>query len=94
MAWWIADIATWISISFSAFAYSCAEFAQRRSGTTALDEAFITHLGQYFGYVGIGWIVISVVLALLCRFRHGIARETTTYLLLLLLAIVASVVAT
>ena len=96
VAWWIADGAVWISISFSVMAHVCQRFADShrpvRNGYGLVDmvsgrEGFAMHVGQGFGYVGLGWIVVSVVLAIMCRVRYGIANQTTIYLVLLVLAI-------
>lgn len=98
VAWWIADGAVWISISFSVMAHLCQRFAYGnrpvRNEYGLLDmtsgrEGFAMHVGQCFGYVGLGWIVVSVVLAIMCRVRYGIAKESTFFLVLLALAIVA-----
>lgn len=98
VAWWIADGALWISISFSVMAHLCQRFADRnrpvRNEYGLLDmtggrEGFAMHVGQGFGYVGLGWIVVSIVLAIMCRVRYGIAKQTTIYLVLLAIAAVA-----
>ncbi|OBJ97448.1 hypothetical protein A5638_14870 [Mycolicibacterium fortuitum] len=88
----------WISISFSVMAHLCQRFADRNRlvrnpygflDVTSGREGFAMHLGQGFGYVGIGWIVVSVVLAIMCRVRYGIAKQTAINLVLLAPAIVA-----
>lgn len=98
VAWWIADGALWISISFSVMAHLCQRFADShrrmrdeygRLEMPSIADPFAMHVGQGFGYVGLGWIVVSVGLAIMCRVRYGIAKETTIYLVLLALAIVA-----
>ncbi|OMC37695.1 hypothetical protein A5742_08660 [Mycolicibacterium fortuitum] len=96
IAWWIADIAVWISISFSVMAHLCQRFAEHtqpvRNAYGFLDmqsgrKEFAMYVGQGFGYVGVGWIVVSIVLAIMCRIRYGIAKETVTYLVLLVVAL-------
>ncbi|MGY1994476.1 hypothetical protein, partial [Mycolicibacterium fortuitum] len=96
IAWWIADIAVWISISFSVMAHLCQRFAEHtrpvRNAYGFLDmqsgrKEFAMLVGQGFGYVGVGWIVVSIVLAIMCRIRYGIAKETVTYLVLLVVAL-------
>lgn len=97
VAWWIADTAVLISISFSLVAHFCLRFADHHKVTRtedgwlnmpAVKYGFAVQVGQCFGYVAIGWIVVSGILAITCRARYGIARETTVYLVLLLLAII------
>ncbi|MEV0671285.1 hypothetical protein [Mycobacterium sp. NPDC050441] len=98
VAWWVADIAVWISISFSVMAHLCQRFADShrrvrdeygRLEMPSIADPFALHVGQGFGYVGLGWIGVSVVLAIMCRVRYGIAKETTIYLVLLAVAGVA-----
>ncbi|MCV7292983.1 hypothetical protein [Mycolicibacterium wolinskyi] len=98
VAWWVADIAVWISISFSAMAHLCLRFADRNQPSrtehglldmTSSRDGFAMQVGQGFGYVAVGWIVVSAGLAIMCRVRYGIAKQTTVYLVLLVLAIIA-----
>jgi hypothetical protein len=90
IAWWIADFAAWVSISFSVVAHGCHRFVDHhRLDMTATERGFVVQVGDFFGYVAIGWIVISAVLAITCRVRFGIAKETSIYLALLLLTIIA-----
>ena len=93
-AWWIADVAAGISISFSVIAQMCRLFIEHnRLDMAATEDAFVTQVAAGLGYVALGWIVVSAALAVACRIRYGIASETAVYLALLLLAIVAVAVA-
>lgn len=92
-AWWIADTAAGISISFSVIARVCQLFADHhRLEMTGTEYGFVTQVGHGFGYVAFGWIVVSAIFAVTSRIKYGIANDTTIYLVLLLLAVIAVVV--
>lgn len=93
IGWWIADLANLISISCAVIAQVCFLFVDHhRTGLEAVDAAFITHLGQGFGWLTTAWIAIGFVFAAICRVRGGTANEAIAYVGLFLLAAVGVVV--
>lgn len=95
IAWWTADTAVWISISFSVVAHVCRRFADHHArDMTPTAYRFIVEVGQCFGHVSLGWIVISAIFAITCRVRYGVAKEKNAYLVLVVLALVVLMVAT
>ena len=86
-AWWITDITVCISFSFSVLAHVCQHLADDdRYDLRGSEHGLVMQFSQWLGYVALGWILISAILAITSRVRFGIGREISGYLVLLLLA--------
>lgn len=92
IAWWVADIANLISITFAVIARFCVGFAAiHHADLERVDYRFLVQLSECLGYVAIGWIIIGGGLATTCWVRSGKAEESALYFATALFAVIGVV---